>query len=350
MIIEGKEYQSTWMQDDSVLMINQNKLPFEFEIVTCRTCEEVAIAIQEMTVRGAPAIGAAGAYGLALAALQAPKDDFRNHLRKSRDILLASRPTAIDLNNAVRLVYEHTVKWLPNTEQARSVAVKSAQDFAVDSAEDCRLIGAIGQELITDGMKVLTHCNAGALATVDWGTALAVFRMAQRRGKKFFVYVDETRPKLQGARLTAFELKQEGIDHAIITDSAAGYFMQKGEIDLIITGADRICLNGDFANKIGTYTLAVLAKEHKIPFYVAAPKSTFDLTCMNGESIPIEQRSGDEITHLKGEWIASPDSAAINPAFDVTPAEFINGFITCKGIFTPKEAAHKIHAERDSDL
>ncbi|MFO7659866.1 MAG: S-methyl-5-thioribose-1-phosphate isomerase [Candidatus Cloacimonadaceae bacterium] len=342
MLINGKEYQSVWMQDDKVLMINQNKLPFDFEIITCRTCEEVATAIQNMTVRGAPAIGAAGAYGMALAALTSDKENFRNQLRKYRDILLASRPTAIDLSNAVLMVYEQAVKWIPNLAHARATAQKAALDFARDSAEDCRLLGEVGQELISDGMNVLTHCNAGALATVDWGTALSVFRMAHRQGKKFFVYVDETRPKLQGSRLTAFELKQEGIDHAVIVDSAAGYFMQQGRIDLIITGADRICLNGDFANKIGTYSLAVLAQQHKIPFYVAAPKSTFDLSCMNGDEIPIEQRSSEEITFLNDRLIASPGSDALNPAFDVTPAEIITGFITCKGIFKPKEAAHAI--------
>lgn len=345
MIINGIEYQSVWMQDDKVLMINQNKLPFDFEIITCQTCEEVAQAIQNMTVRGAPAIGAAGAYGMALAAHNISADNYRNQLRWKRDILLASRPTAIDLNNGVRLVYEQAVKWIPDLVHARAVAQKAALDFALDSAEDCRLIGEVGQVLIEDGMNVLTHCNAGALATVDWGTALSVLRMAHRNGKKFFVYVDETRPKLQGSRLTAFELKQEGIEHAIIVDSAAGYYMQQGKIDLIITGADRICLNGDFANKIGTYSLAVLAQHHKIPFYVAAPKSTFDLATMNGDEIPIEQRSASEITHFNGNPVASPESEALNPAFDVTPAEIITAFITCKGILRPKEAAHKIQQD-----
>lgn len=335
------------MQDGAVLMINQNKLPFDFEVITCRTCEEVATAIQSMTVRGAPAIGAAGAYGMALAALTADDQNFRNQLRKYRDILLAARPTAIDLSNGVRLVYEQAVRWIPDLAHARTIAQKAALDFARESAEDCRLIGEVGQQLITDGMYVLTHCNAGALATVDWGTALSVMRAAHRAGRKFFVYVDETRPKLQGSRLTAFELKQEGIPHAIIVDSAAGYFMQQGKIDLIITGADRICLNGDFANKIGTYSLAVLAQQHKIPFYVAAPKSTFDLTCMNGDEIPIEERAPQEVTHLNEQLIASPDSNALNPAFDVTPAEIITGFITCKGIFKPKEAAHKIQLKTD---
>jgi len=343
MKIYGKEYQSVWILDDQVLMIDQNKLPFEFEVVTCNTCEEVALAIQNMTVRGAPAIGAAGAYGMALAAMSAIGDNFRNLLRRNRDMLIATRPTAIDLNNGVRYVYEQTVKWIPDLAHARTVAQQAALDFAKKSAEDCRLIGEVGQELIKDGMNVLTHCNAGALATVDWGTALSVLRIAHHKGRKFFVYVDETRPKLQGSRITAFELQQEGIGHAIIVDSAAGYLMQKGGIDLVILGADRICLNGDFANKIGTYSLAVLAKEHKIPFYVAAPQSTFDLTCMNGRDIPIEERSQDEITHLREMLIANPGSSAFNPSFDVTPAKYVTAFITGKGIFKPKEAAHKLH-------
>lgn len=342
MKINGIDYQSVWMQDGKVLMINQNKLPYEFEIVTCNTSDEVGVAIKNMTVRGAPAIGAAGAYGMALSAMNATKDNYRNSLRKDRDMLLETRPTAIDLDNAVRFVYEHAVKWIPDLDHARLVAQQAALEFAQSSAEDCRLIGEAGQELIKDGMRILTHCNAGALATVDWGTAISVMRVAHRSGKKFFVYVDETRPKLQGSRLTAFELQQEGIEHAIIVDSAAAYFMQKGEIDLIITGADRICLNGDFANKIGTYGLAVLAKEHNIPFYVAAPVSTFDLTCMNGGDIPIEERDSDEITRFRDMQIANPGSNAFNPSFDVTPAELITGFITGKGIFAPKEAAHQI--------
>jgi translation initiation factor eIF-2B subunit alpha/methylthioribose-1-phosphate isomerase len=343
MIINGNEYQSVWMEDNTVRMINQNKLPFDFEIVTCNTSAEVAEHIQRMTVRGAPAIGAAGAYGMALAAQLAAPENFRNQLRKDRDMLLASRPTAIDLNNGVRYVYEHALKWIPDLDHARTVAFQSAHDFALKSSEDCRLLGEVGQTLIEDGMRILTHCNAGALATVDWGTALSVIRMAHRSGKKIFVYVDETRPKLQGSRLTAFELKEEGVPHAIIVDSAAGFYMEKSDIDLVITGADRVCLNGDIANKIGTYSLAVLAKEHMIPFYVAAPQTTFDLTCMNRRDIPIEERSALEITQINGNQIANPGSHAFNPAFDVTPARLITAFITSKGIFKPKEAAQKIH-------
>ncbi len=330
------------MQDNEVRLIDQNKLPFAFEIAVCHTCEEVAEAIRNMTVRGAPAIGAAAGYGLALAARSAPDDHFRNYLRQRRDLLLAARPTAVDLANAVQLVFEQTVKWIPDLAHARKVAELTARDFAEESAEDCRLIGEIGQELVTDGMNILTHCNAGALATVDWGTALSVLRVAHRRGRKFFVYADETRPRLQGSRLTAFELQQEGIPHAIIVDSAAGWLLQQKKIDLIITGADRICLNGDFANKIGTYSLAVLAKQHSIPFYVAAPPSTFDLRCMNGDSIIVEHRAGEEITQYAGQQLANPGSEALNPSFDVTPAELISGFITSKGIFPPKEAAHRI--------
>ncbi len=342
MRINGQNYRSVWLQDEQVLMIDQNKLPFDFEIMTCSSVLEVVSAIRDMSVRGAPAIGAAGAFGMALAALQTTDGNFRNQLRRSRDLLLAARPTAVDLSNGVQYVYEQAVKWIPDLVHARAVARQAALGFADDSAEDCRLIGELGQELITDGMSVLTHCNAGALATVDWGTALSVLRAAHARGRRFFVYVNETRPKLQGSRLTAFELSQEGIPHAIIVDSADGHFMRLGKVGLVLTGADRICLNGDFANKIGTYALAVLAKEHGIPFYVAAPKSTFDLTCMNGDEIPIEERSQQEVTHWQDGLLANPDSPALNPAFDMTPAELVTAFITPKGVFKPKEAAHKV--------
>ncbi len=330
------------MQDGKVCLVDQNKLPFEFDTVICSTSEEVAKAIQNMTVRGAPAIGAAGAYGLAMSAQSAPEDDFGSHLRRVVDLLLAARPTAVDLRNAVLQVYEHTLSFLPDITQARVEAISAAETFASSSAEECRLIGEHGQSLIEDWMGILTHCNAGALATVDWGTALSVLRIAWSTGRKFFVYVDETRPRLQGSRLTAFELQQEGIPHAIITDSMAGWMMRQNKINLVITGADRICLNGDFANKIGTYSLAVLAHAHAIPFYVAAPISTFDFSCSKGEDIPIEDRNPEEVTRLWGKQLANPGSAALNPAFDVTPGELISGFITSKGIFKPQEAAHRI--------
>ena len=342
MLINGTEFRSLWFANGCLHMINQNKLPHEFEIVTFEDYRAVAAAISDMTVRGAPAIGAAGAYGLALAAQEAPDNGFRAFLRTAREELLATRPTAVDLHNALSIVYEHTLKFIPDYAHARQVALFSADEFANISEAECRKLGEIGSELIPDGARILTHCNAGALATVDWGTALAAIRLAHRKGTKIFVYVDETRPRLQGSRLTGFELEQEGIPHAIITDAAAGYYFWKEEIDLVITGADRICLNGDIANKIGTYEKAVMAHVHKIPFYISAPMSTFDLSCADGRDIPIEYRSEDELKQIDGHPLANPGSPALNPSFDITPAVYITGIITPKGVFKARDAARKV--------
>ncbi|MDD3563739.1 MAG: S-methyl-5-thioribose-1-phosphate isomerase, partial [Candidatus Cloacimonetes bacterium] len=254
------------------------------------------------------------------------------------------RPTAVDLSIGVQFVYESALKFIPDLPHARQVAVLAAQEFANKSADDCLKLGKIGAELIEDGARILTHCNAGALATVDHGTALSVIREAHKQGKNIFVYVSETRPRFQGARLTAFELEQEGIPHAIIADSAAGFYFWKEQIDLVITGADRICLNGDIANKIGTYEKAVMAAVHKVPFYIAAPDSTFDLTCAQGEDIPIEIRAEDEIKLFNGSYLANPGSPALNPSFDITPAQYITGIITPKGVFSPQEAAQRMQS------
>nr|MDK2850221.1 methylthioribose-phosphate isomerase [Candidatus Cloacimonadota bacterium] len=342
MQINGQNYRSVWFEDGRLKIIDQNKIPFEFEIREYGNYMEVVQAIKDMTVRGAPAIGAAGAFGLALAALYAPEEKFRSYLRSARDELILSRPTAVDLSIGVNYVYESTLKFIPDIEHARQVAVLAANEFANKSEADCLQIGNIGAELIEPGSRILTHCNAGALATVDHGTALSVIRQAHKQGKNIFVYVDETRPRFQGALLTAFELEQEGIPHAIITDSAAGFYFQKKEIDIVITGADRICLNGDIANKIGTYEKAVMAWVHKVPFYIAAPRSTFDFSCAKGEDIPIEVRSEDEIKIIGDTYVANPSSTALNPAFDITPAHYISGIITPKGVFTASEAALKV--------
>lgn len=342
MQINGKDYRSVWYEHHRVKMIDQNKLPLEFKISEYSNYLEVATAIREMTVRGAPAIGAAGAYAMALAAQNAPENKFRAYLRSAREELIATRPTAIDLNNGVSFVYENTIKFIPDYAHARQVSILAAKEFAQKSADDCHQIGVIGNEIVPHGARILTHCNAGALATVDWGTALSVIRMAHKKHKDIFVYVDETRPRFQGARLTAFELEQEGIPHAIITDGAAGFYFWKKEIDLVITGTDRVCLNGDIANKIGTYEKAILAREHKIPFYIAAPLTTFDFTCKEGADIPIEIRDEDEIKQCGGIPTANPGSPALNPSFDITPAKYITGIITHKGIFKPKEAAQKV--------
>jgi S-methyl-5-thioribose-1-phosphate isomerase len=271
-----------------------------------------------MTVRGAPAIGAAGAYGMALAQLNGKEP------AKAARLLKSTRPTAYDLFYAVDSMMQ-----VKNGD-----LVDAANEYADGIVTKCRSIGEYGAPLIKRGSKVLTHCNAGALATVDFGTALAPMRVAHRAGKRFFVYVDETRPRLQGAKLTAWELLNEGIDHAIIPDNASGHYLRT-DVDLVIVGADRIAANGDFANKIGTYEKAVLAKENGVPFYVAAPVSTFDQSLKDGRGIVIEERPEDEVLIVDGNRIAPKGSHALNPAFDVTPAKYVKGFITEKGILSP---------------
>ncbi len=323
---DGKvDMRAIWMSHGVVKAIEQRLLPGRFKIVSIRNYMEMADAISNMTIRGAPSIGAAAAYGMALAWL---RDE---DLHKAARVIRATRPTAHDLFYAVDLM-------LSKRREDLSVA---ANDYADSIVDMCYRIGQNGSRLIKDGCRVLTHCNAGALATVDFGTALAPIRVAHRAGKKLFVYVDETRPRLQGAKLTAWELFNEGIEHRIIPDNAAGHYMKDG-VDLVIVGADRIASNGDFANKIGTYEKAVLAKENKIPFYVAAPVSTFDLKIKTGASIPIEERSEDEVLMVDKQRIAPAGSKALNPAFDVTPARYVRGFITEKGILRPGEIARKM--------
>jgi S-methyl-5-thioribose-1-phosphate isomerase len=318
---EGKrDIRALWMEKGVVKAIDQRLLPGQLKIVTIRTVAEMASAISDMTIRGAPSIGAAGAYGMALAWLR------KENLTKASITLVKTRPTAHDLSYGVNLMLSKCDEDL----------AEAAESYADDIVEMCRKIGENGAKLIKDGYRILTHCNAGALATVDFGTALAPMRVAHRQGKSTFVYVDETRPRLQGARLTAWELGNEGIDHAIISDNAAGHFM-KSSVDLVIVGADRIARNGDFANKIGTYSIAVLAKENWVPFYVAAPMSTFDPKIKTGKEIVIEERSEDEVLQVGGSRIAPKGSRALNPAFDVTPARYVKGFITEKGILRPGE-------------
>ena len=316
---KGKvEMRALWMSRGVVKAIDQRVLPSKFKIVTIRTRKEMAEAISNMTVRGAPTIGAAAAYGMALA--------WNNgeDLNKAAKSIKATRPTAHDLFYAVDLMLS----------MRDGDLVKAADSYADSIVEKCLQIGKNGSTLIKDGSRILTHCNAGALATVDVGTALAPIRLAHRSGKRIFVYVDETRPRLQGAKLTAWELANEGIDHAIISDNAAGHYL-KEDVDVVIVGADRIARNGDFANKIGTYTKAVLAKENGVPFYVAAPVSTFDKRIRTGSQIVIEERSEDEVLFVDGCRIAPDGSRALNPAFDVTPAKFVKGFITERGVLRP---------------
>ena len=314
MKVEGKDYRALWFEKDSVKFIDQGKLPYKFEIYTAKNVDDVAFAIKEMVVRGAPAIGAAAVYGMVLG-----KKDLDATVKKLRQ----TRPTAHDLFYAI----DHMVREMNKGKDALDTANKYVEDII----ERCKRIGENGEKLIKNGMKILTHCNAGALATVDYGTALAPLRLAHRNGKKIFVYADETRPRLQGL-LTSWELKQEGIKHAVIADNAAGYFMKNGEIDMAIVGADRIAKNGDFANKIGTYEKAVLAKENNIPFYVAAPVSTFHKNIDDGSKIIIEERSRSELVEINGKTIMPDWTTVKNPAFDVTPAKYVTGYITEEGI------------------
>ena len=317
MRVDNTDYRTVWMEDSAVKMINQPLLPDKFEIYSCKDYKETAKAIKTMIVRGAGAIGAAAGYAVAQGFLAGEDID------KVAEVIKNTRPTAQNLFYAVEKVLKASDK---------KEAVKLAEEIADEDVNACKKIGELGESLIKDGAKVLTHCNAGWLGFVDWGTALSPIYAAKRAGKDVFVFVDETRPRLQGARLTAWELGQEGVDHAIIADNAAGYYMEKGEVDLVITGADRIAANGDAANKIGTYEKAVLAKENGIPFYIAAPTSTIDFNCKCGEDIPIEERDEKEVLEVRGARLAPKQSHAKNPAFDVTPAKYITGIITEYGI------------------
>ncbi|MBE6514341.1 MAG: S-methyl-5-thioribose-1-phosphate isomerase [Thermoplasmata archaeon] len=327
--IDGKEcdIRAVWFENGKVRMIDQRELPARIVIKDFDDHLEIAEAIRNMTTRGAPSIGATAAYGMCMAALNG-KD-----IQEAARAIKAARPTANDLFYAVDTMLADLAKGMD--------PVEAADAYAQSMVDKCKAIGKYGGELIKDGMKLMTHCNAGALATVDVGTALAPMRQAWANGKRFFVYASETRPRLQGMQLTAWELNQEGIDHAIIPDGASAYYMSKG-VDLIITGADRIAANGDFANKIGTFDKAIVAKHFGIPFYVAAPISTFDFNTKTGADIVIEERSETEVTMVKDIRIAPVGSPAKNPAFDVTPAELVAGFITEKGILKPSEISKVI--------
>jgi translation initiation factor eIF-2B subunit alpha/methylthioribose-1-phosphate isomerase len=311
------------MDGHVVKLIDQRVLPGDFAFFEGRSYEDVARAIEQMVVRGAPAIGATAAYAMAQAAVQG------HDRRKVVQRLRRTRPTGYDLHYA-------TDYMLHALDGGRD-PVKAAEGYAKAIEERCLAIGRHGEGLIRDGMRILTHCNAGALATVDYGTATAPMYRAHAANRPFFVYVDETRPRLQGAKLTAWELDQAGIDHAIIADNAAGLLMQRGEIDMVLVGADRVCANGDVANKIGTYEKAVLAKEHGIPFYVAAPSTTVDFSLKDGTGIPIEERDDEEVLTMDGRPIAPAGSKARNPSFDMTPARYVTGYITEKGVLKARE-------------
>lgn len=315
MKIKGKEWRALWFENKTIKFIDQRKLPYKLDIFIAKNVNDCAFAIKEMVVRGAPAIGAAAVYGMVLG---------KDNIKKTSEILHKTRPTAYDLFYAIDYMID-------KIKDGNDV-LNSANNYVEDIIDRCKKIGENGEKIIKDGMKILTHCNAGALATVDYGTALSPFRIAHRKGKKIFVYVDETRPRLQGL-LTDWELNEEKIPHVLIADNAAGYFMKNGDIDMVITGADRIAKNGDFANKIGTYEKAVIAKENNIPFYVAAPVSTFDKTIKNGSKIKIEERDGKELSMINGKKIMPNWTKVRNPAFDVTPSKYVTGYITEERIY-----------------
>ena len=337
MRVEGRDYRTVWMEADRVYLIEQNLLPFRFEVIEATNYQQTCTAISTMIVRGAGAIGATAAYAMAQAFLHAGDD--AEYIEKARTQIEHTRPTAQNLFYAVERVYRAG-------KVSTSDAVREAQDIADEDADACKSIGKLGNALIADGSRIETHCNAGWLAFVDYGSALSPVYTAHRSGKQVFVYADETRPRGQGARLTAWELKNEGVPHVIIADNAGAHLMSQGMIDMMIVGSDRIAANGDVANKIGTLEKAIAARYYGIPFYVAAPVSTIDYDSRSGADIPIEERSMDEVHYQSGPkadgkidtvLVCSPGSQALNPAFDVTPAELVTAIITDRGIFNPGE-------------
>jgi len=325
-------------QPDAVVMIDQRKLPGQEIYVTCKTANEVARAIKTMVIRGAPAIGVAAAMGIALGMNRSKAQGTRQFavdFNKLCDLMAGTRPTAVNLFWAIdrmKRVFGEAARAGKSVDEIKAALVKDANAIHDEDVASCREMGRFGAELVPAGARILTHCNAGALATAGYGTALGVIRAAAEQGKVTQVFADETRPFLQGARLTAWELVRDGVPTTVITESMAGPLMQRGGIDFIVVGADRIAANGDFANKIGTYTVAMMAAAHSVPFYVAAPLSTIDLATADGDAIPIEQRNAREMTHFGSTQLA-PDGASVwNPAFDVTPHRLVAGIITEKGV------------------
>ena len=328
------KYQPIEWLGNKVRLLDQTRLPGEEVYLELTSHRDIATAIVELKIRGAPAIGIAGAYGMALGALEiesTSRDEFLEKLQGISHTLAATRPTAKNLFWAIERM-EQVATAGKDVEQIKTALVNEAVRIHFEEAEATRKLSQLGAELIQGGFAILTHCNTGPLATTGYGTALGVIIYAREQGKDIRVFADETRPLLQGARLTTWELKQAGIPVTLITDSMAGYFISRGEVDCVIVGADRIAANGDTANKIGTYSLAVLAKENGVPFYVAAPTSTIDASLASGEEIPIEQRSPQEVTHIRGVSIAPDGIDAANPAFDVTPHGYITAIITEGGI------------------
>lgn len=341
MQVNGKHYRTVWMEGPVVCMIDQTRIPFDFAIFKAETYRDCCFAIRTMITRGAGAIGATAGFAMAQAFQAAEKGNDLLMVELARNEIEATRPTARDLFYAVDRVYRAGL-------EGSGKAMREAQAIADENVEAAMKIGNFGNELIEDGFRIETHCNAGWLGFVDYGSATAPIYRAKEKGKNIFVYVDETRPRGQGARLTAWELNNENIPHAVIADNAGAYYMSKGQVDMMIVGADRIAANGDVANKIGTLEKAIVAEKYNVPFYVAAPLSTFDPGAGSGSDIAIEHRSGEEVVFQEGLGedgknarirVTSPGSDALNPAFDVTPANLITGIITDHGI---------IHAEKNA--
>ncbi len=326
--------------DDRSRMIDQRLLPKELKFFEAKTVKQMYDAIKDMIVRGAPAIGIAGAHGVSLAAIELSKKykekcSFLNALKEKTEFLKSARPTAVNLSWAADKQFELAKSTNGSVEETVKALIDNGIKLENEDIEINKKMGEYGAEIVPKGATILTHCNAGALATVGYGTALGVIRSAYAKDPTIKVFADETRPRQQGARLTTWELTVDGIDTTLITDGMCSYFMKKGMIDVVIVGADRIAANGDTANKIGTYTVAIAAKYHNIPFYIAAPLSTIDRTISSGAEIPIEERSHEEVTHINGDWICPKEVNIINPGFDVTPNELISGIITEAGIIRP---------------
>ena len=352
MAFESKIKTIEWVENAS-RMIDQTILPYEFKTVDVKTAEEMYFAIKDMIVRGAPAIGIAGAHGVSLAAIElakttTDKTDFLKKLDEKAEYLKSSRPTAVNLMWAVDKQMELANSIQGNIEEIKNALVENGIKLENEDIEINKKMGDYGAEVVPKGATILTHCNAGALATVGYGTALGVIRSAYAKDPTIKVFADETRPRQQGARLTTWELTQDGIPTTLITDGMCSYFMSKGMIDMVVVGADRIAANGDTANKIGTYTVAIAAKYHNVPFYIAAPLSTIDTSIKSGKEIPIEERSHEEVTHINGDWVCAKEVNVINPGFDVTPHELITGIITEKGILKPnfEESIKKAFEEK----
>jgi methylthioribose-1-phosphate isomerase len=344
----GEVYMRTLEWDSTakrLKMIDQRALPSKLELISLDTYQSVSQAIKDMAVRGAPAIGAAAAFGMVLAALQSKADDAANmrvDLEKASEILGASRPTAVNLPWALNRMLNTARQNYSSTADLRAALLDEAQRMADEDVALNKAMAAFGAELIEDGDTIIHHCNTGALATVDWGTALGVIRTAHEQGKHIHVLVDETRPRLQGARLTAWELSQYGIPYDIISDNAAGYFLRSGQVNKVFYGGDRVARNGDVANKIGSYMLALAANANNVPVYSVVPTSTIDMNLASGDEIPIEERDQDEVLNIqfRNEPATPKGASARNPAFDVTPHELLSGLVTEKGVIYPPFEIH----------